>query len=369
MSMTRNWHDLIFSNQPGLRRRRHILFWIVWLIYFTGSFFYEQQGFAAAGSWKWIFIILFKSAFLLLCHMFIVYTVIYFLMPQFALKGRPLLFSLGLLTTILITIAWAYFCYAILFPNFDERIHLLSGISKNTMLWNSVVAGMISALKVLAAAIAIKLLKRWYLQQTENDRLEKEKFTVELQLLKAQINPDFLFHSLDNIYFFSETDPPKASELLLRLSDMLSYMLYECDQPLVALTKELKMIGDYIYLEKTRIGERLETDVYISGDAEGKMIAPLLLLPLIENSFSYCRNETLERTWINLDLRMETDEFIMKLVNGKSIGNIFPDPSVNNGLVDVQKRLDFYYPEKNEIRILAEPEMMMTSLKIHYGKW
>ena len=58
MSMTRNWHDLIFSNQPGLRRQRHILFWIVWLIYFTGSFFYEQQGFAAAGSWKWIFIIL-----------------------------------------------------------------------------------------------------------------------------------------------------------------------------------------------------------------------------------------------------------------------------------------------------------------------
>jgi hypothetical protein len=80
--MTRNWHDLIFSNQPGLRRQRHILFWIVWLIYFTGSFFYEQQGFAAAGSWKWIFIILFKSAFLLLCHMFIVYTVIYFLLPH-----------------------------------------------------------------------------------------------------------------------------------------------------------------------------------------------------------------------------------------------------------------------------------------------
>ena len=237
------------------------------------------------------------------------------------------------------------------------------------MLWNSVVAGMISALKVLAAAIAIKLLKRWYLQQTENDRLEREKFTVELQLLKAQINPDFLFHSLDNIYFFAETDPPKASELLLRLSDMLSYMLYECDQPLVALTKELKMIRDYIYLEKTRIGERLETDVFISGDAEGKMIAPLLLLPLIENSFSYCRNETLERTWINLDLRMETDEFIMKLVNGKSIGNNYSDHSVGNGLADVQKRLDFYYPGKNEIRILAEPEMMMTSLKIHYGKW
>ncbi len=366
--MIRNWHDLVFSSQPGPRRRRHMLFWIVWLIYFTGSFFYEQQGLVAAGSGKWIFIVLFKSAFLLLCHMFIVYAVIYFLMPQFALKGRPLLFSLGVLIAMSITIAWAYFCYAILFPNFDERIHLPSGIVKNTMLWNSVVAGLISALKVLAAAIAIKLMKRWYLQQTENDRLEREKFTVELQLLKAQIHPDFLFYSLDNIYFFAEIDPPKASELLLRLSDMLSYMLYECDEPLVDLVKELKMIMDYIYLEKTRIGERLETDVHISGEADGKMIAPLLLLPLIENSFSYCRNEALERTWINLDLRMEDEEFFMKLVNGKPGGNIFPDPFSINGLADFQKRLDFYYPKKNEIRILAEPEMMMTSLKIHYGK-
>jgi sensor histidine kinase YesM len=365
--MTRNWHDLIFSNQIRPRRTRHLLFWFIWLFYFTGSFFYEQQGLRDAGSLKWIFIIFFKSSFLLLCHAFLVYTVIYFLLPRYAFKGRYIIFSTGLLIVISITVAWAYFCYAALFPAFDAWILLYSGITRNTMLWNSVVAGLISALKVVSAAIVIKLLKRWYLQQQMNEQIEREKFIVELQLLKAQIHPDFLFNSLDSLYHFARVDPPKASELLLRLSDLLSYMLYECDLPKVELEKELKMIRDYIYLEKTRIGCRLETDINIQGNTNGAMIAPLLLLPLIENSFSYCSNKNLERTWINLDLRIEEDVFFMKLINGKPIDRIIPDLLMENGLINVQKRLKICYPEKSEIRILAEPEMMMTSLKINLG--
>jgi sensor histidine kinase YesM len=366
-SMTRNWHDLIFSNQIRPRRTRHLLFWLIWLFYFTGSFFYEQQGLRDAGSLKWIFIIFFKSSFLLLCHAFLVYTVIYFLLPGYAFKGRYIIFSIGLLIAISITVAWAYFCYAVLFPAFDAWILLYSGITRNTMLWNSAVAGLISALKVVSAAIVIKLLKRWYLQQQMNEQIEREKFMVELQLLKAQIHPDFLFNSLDSLYFLAVSDPPKASELLLRLSDLLSYMLYECDLPKVELEKELKMIRDYIYLEKTRIGCRLETDINIKGNTNGAMIAPLLLLPLIENSFSYCSNKSLERTWINLDLRIEEDVFFMKLINGKPIDGVIPDLLMENGLINVQKRLKICYPEKSEIRILAEPEMMMTSLKINLG--
>jgi sensor histidine kinase YesM len=365
--MTKNWHDLIFSPQLSSRRTRHLLFWFVWLIYFTGSFFYEQQGLQEAGSLKWLFIIFFKSSFLLLCHAFLVYTVIFFLLPGYAFQDRYIIFSVGLLIAISITIAWAYFCYAALFPRFDAWILLHSDISRNSLLWNSVVAGLISALKVLSAAVVIKLLKRWYLQQQLNEKLEREKFIAELQLLKAQIHPDFLFNSLDNIYILAISDPPKASELLLRLSDLLSYMLYECNLPMVELEKELKMIADYIYLEKTRIGDRLETDIFIKGDTNGAMIAPLLLLPLIENSFSYCRNKNLERTWINLDLRIEEDIFYMKLINGKSIDKMIPDLLMENGLINVQKRLKICYPEKSEIRILAETEMMMTSLKINLG--
>ena len=87
--MTRNWHDICLFKSFRLRWMRHLLFWLTWLFYFSSSFFYEQQGMPAAGSGKWIFIILFKSCFLLLCHMFIVYAIIYFLMPRFALRNPP----------------------------------------------------------------------------------------------------------------------------------------------------------------------------------------------------------------------------------------------------------------------------------------
>ena len=196
-------------------------------------------------------------------------------------------------------------------------------------------------------------------------RLEKEKINVELQLLKAQIHPDFLFSSLDNIYLFAQNnDALRASSLLLKLSDLLSYMLYECDKEFVPLDKEIKMIKDYMMLEKTRIGNRLEMDISIKGDTDDKMIAPLLLLPFIENSFLYCDNEKLEKNWINLYLRIEDDELTMKLVNGKPADKDTPPLPEQNGLANVHKRLQLLYPGNNEVRIHSDPEIMMTFLKI-----
>jgi sensor histidine kinase YesM len=359
-----NWHDFLFSDRPRLRYTRHAIFWTAWWFYFAGTYFYEQQGFDQAGSAKWIFIILFKSFFLLLGHAFMVYMVIYFLLPRFAFKNLYFFFTAGILITVAIILAWAYFCYDLLFPSFDTWLNLPSGITKNILLWSSIAAGLISALKVVAAATAIKLLKRWYLKQKENERLEKEKINVEFKLLKAQIHPDFLFSSLDNIYLFTLKDSARASELLLKLSDLLSYMLYECDQPAVLLERELKMVKDYMGLEKTRMGNRLEMDMSVKGDTSGKMIAPLLLLPFIKNSFLYCDNIKLEKTWINLDLRIEHDDLTLKLINGKPPDKMVPDLLHENGLANVQKRLDILYPGASEIRILEEPEMMMTFLKL-----
>ena len=359
-----NWFDLIFSDQPRKRYLRHAIFWITWLLYFAGSFFFTQQGLDEAGSAKWIFIIFIKSLLLLLGHTFIVYAFIYFLLPRFMLKARYIFFAGGVLSAGAITIAWSFFCYALLFPPLDSFFHLSNAIAKNALMWNSISGGLISALKVIAAATAIKLLKRWYLKQKENERLEKEKISVELQLLKAQIHPDVLFSSLDNIYLFAQNNTTKASELLLKLSDLLSYILYECEQSMVPLEKEIKMLKDYMALEKTRMGDKLEISISVKGNAHNKIIVPLLLLPFVENSFLHCGYHKLEKTWINLDIRIEGNDLSMKLVNGKSPDQEIPTAPNENGLGNVHKRLNLLYPGKNEIRILAEPEMMMTFLKI-----
>jgi len=359
------WFEFVFSNHPGLRYRRHVTFWITWCIYFAASYFFTQQGFVQAGSAKWISIILLKSLLLLLCHLFIVYISIYLLLPRFIEKEKWISFSVILITAIAITIAWGYFSYAVLFPLLDNLFKLPGKITKEILLWNSISAGFISSLKVVIAAVAIKMVKYWWWKQKDTERLEKEKMAVELKLLKAQIQPDVLFSSLENIYQFALHSPPKASDLLLKLSDLLSYALYESDQSEVPLEKELKMIKDYMALQKIRMNNQLEVSLSVKGDARNKMIAPLLLLPFLENSLSYCDYQKLEKTWISIDIKIEDDELFFKLVNGKSADQLSPVAPFENGMSSVYKRLQALYPEKNELKMHTEPEVMMTYLKLN----
>jgi hypothetical protein len=358
------WHDLVFSDEHRLQYRRHIIFWLAWLVYFAGTFFYKQQPFIKDGLVLWVILILIKSIFILIGHAFICYAAMYFLLPYFLLKGRYFRFSLILLVAGIVVTAWTYLCYAWIFPLLDTTFHSAAAVAGNVLLWNSILAGLLSSLKPLAVGVTIKLLKRWWLKQHENRRLEKEKIDVELQLLKAQIHPDFLFSSLDKIYFYAQNDSAKASSLLLKLSDLLSYMLYECSQPLVSLEKEIKMIRDYLELEKKRFGDRLDTNIQVKGNAADKMIAPLLLMPFIENSFLYCEDKGLEKCWLNLDIRITGNEFSLKLINGKYPDDKITASLIESGLINVQKRLGIIYRERYELKVTVETDYMITFLKM-----
>jgi sensor histidine kinase YesM len=360
------WSELIFSNRSKYRYKRHAFFWLSWWLFFVSTFFYAQQGLQAVGSLSWIVVVLIKSFTLLLGHAFTVYSIIYFLLPTSLSKHKYLWLITGLLITGIIAIAWAYLCYDLLFPLVDASFHLPSAITKDLILWGSIAAGPISALKVVMAAVSIKLLKRWWFKQKEKEQLEKDKIDTELQLLKAQIQPDFLFTSLDNIYRFAQNDAAKASELLLKLSEMLSYMLYECQQTFVPVEKEVKMIKDYMTLEKIRMEHHLEMDVSIKGESYGRMIAPLILLPFIENVFSVCNREKIEKFWINLDVQMTENSFCMKLINGTSIDSEALVENSLNGLSNIQRRLEIVYPSRYELKITPGVEMMMTSLTIRW---
>ena len=128
-------------------------------------------------------------------------------------------------------------------------------------------------------------MKYWYVKEQRNLQLQKENVEAQLQLLKAQVHPHFLFNTLNNIYSFTQNTSPVGSKLVTGLSDMLRFILYECNQPLVPLSKELKMIQDYINLEQIRYGNKLDIHLDFPENTNDLYIAPLLLLPLIENSF------------------------------------------------------------------------------------
>ncbi|HEU4633843.1 MAG TPA: histidine kinase, partial [Flavisolibacter sp.] len=195
---------------------------------------------------------------------------------------------------------------------------------------------------------------------------EKEKLNAELQLLKAQVRPDFLFKTLNNIYTHALSSSPRTTGMLLTLSDLLSYMLYECDRPLVPLQREIDMMKEYMQLEKTRHNDTPEIQVSIRGDLEGKSIAPFLLLPFIENSFKHCGQMT-EPFWMNMDIRMEGNEFSMKLANGIS-ENLYDPETATSGLGNVQKRLSLLYPGNHELRVTTEQEMFIVFLNIRLNE-
>ena len=132
----------------------------------------------------------------------------------------------------------------------------------------------------------------------------REKINAELQLLKAQVHPHFLFNTLNNIYSFILNGSDRAPEMIKKLSSLLHYILNDCNQQLVSLEKELSMIQDYIALEQIRYGDRLNLSMHIQGSAKDKMISPLLLIPFVENSFKHGTSRMLTHPWVKLDISL-----------------------------------------------------------------
>ena len=364
------WHDFIFSNKSWIRRIRHGVFWLLWWWYFFTSTYWlrsphNQSGLLETSLWKLNASDLMISFWMLSIHMAGCYIVIGYLSPRYLLKTKYLEFILGLFFLGIAMAIVSHFIYEKAFPlgvGGNEFIPFATGTHNSTW-WPAISAGVVSAIKIIAAAVMIKLLKRWWLKKKESQQLEREKINAELQLLKAQIHPGFLFNTLNNIYVYAMAGSPRASEMLLKLSDLLSYMLYECDSNLVMLEKEIEMMKEYMMLEKIRIGETLEMEVLVKGNTENKMIAPFLLLPFIENSFKHCAAMH-EKCWISLEIKVEGNFYLVKLINGISPELITQQDLYVNGLTNVQKRLNLLYPSRHELKMNAEEEVLLVNLKI-----
>jgi len=360
------WHEFIFSEEKKYKLLRHLVFWSSWWLYFLLCFFIFQQ--PIAGKIRPYYLtpgdhLPLKTFLLVLLFVLACYPLMYFILPKI-IKGKWLKTTgyFVLLCTGLCLVS--HFLYWNIFSSIDSFFGTTNINRQLSRPWPAINLGLMNFVKVAAAAVIIKYLKYWWLKQKESQRLEKEKINAELQLLKAQVHPDFLFKTLNNIYIHALSSSPRTSGMLLKLSDLLSYMLYECDRSTVPLEKEIAMMKEYMQLEKIRYNDEPEIQVSLKGDLSGKNIAPFLLLPFIENSFNHYRQMT-EQFWINMDIRMEGESFSMKLTNGIS-ENLSDQSLLNttNGLANVQKRLSLLYPGIHELKMTTEQEMFIVFLNI-----
>jgi LytS/YehU family sensor histidine kinase len=221
---------------------------------------------------------------------------------------------------------------------------------------------------LLGAALTIKFFKQSYLDQRKTEQLLKENLYAELQLLKAQIHPHFLFNTINNIFFHTLTLSTQAPDLLRKLSDIMKYFLTECNQPVVSLKKELDSLEDYLTLEKIRYGDNLHLELSLPDDPGDLYIAPMLLIPFIENSFKHGASLSLDRSVISLQVEIRDCWLIYNLHN-----DIHDNPGVsrtkgNIGLNNVRKRLELLYTDAYVLNITATSEEYHVELKINLQK-
>jgi LytS/YehU family sensor histidine kinase len=288
---------------------------------------------------------------------------VYYLVPKFFEKKKYFLFAINLLLLFI-----AVFMIGIINNILNKQwTHAISPGSFTKQLTSVYFKGAIIRLfgnppLICALLLSLKRIKDWYLKQNENRLLLRGNINAELQLLKAQIHPHFLFNTLNNIYFFILSEPVKAEDLITKLENLLYYMINECNVPAVPLDKEINMINDYFELEKVRYND-LDIELVLTGDYTNKMIAPLLMIPFIENSFKHGTSKMLRDPWIKLFIQADEEMLHFTLANNKPAGTRM-DQKHGIGLSNVKKRLAILHPEKHYLTIEPTENTFTINMQI-----
>lgn len=371
---------LVYSDRLDWRLARHLAFWLAWfgfqlVIYsFSPSPALQKQPFSHRLMITWP-----ETAMYMVPSLFLAYVLMYLLIPKLILPGRYGWAALGILAVLSLTAGLSAFLSVTVIDSLRHRqADALSPLVAQqahpafyVQFGVAMLAGLRGSITVGGVAAAIKLMKCHYQKQQAALLLEKEKADAQLHMLKAQLHPHFLFNTLNNIYCFTQDVSLKASGMILGLSELLRYILYECDKPLVPLDRELKMITDYLALETARYDQGLDLSVQFPQPTR-LLIAPLLLLPFVENAFKHGASQMSESPWITLSVEVNGRQLSMKLINGKPGGKpsgagkpaglTAAEPGI--GIGNVRKRLELLYPGTHRLRIHGEEEMYIVSLEM-----
>ena len=293
-------------------------------------------------------------------HMLFAYIQMYRLVPKYLLKKKYKLYILYSFLFLTISIFYAHFVGTSMMI---WKMKIFTSVPRYLIAYGR---SAFSLLPSAGLAIAIKLLKEWFRQREHVLKAENEKVKIELESLRSQIHPHFLFNTLNNLYSLTVTSPAAASLVVAHLSDLLRYILYECKESEVALDKELQMLKKYVELEKLRYGNRLDVGFTISGNTSGLTISPLILLPFVENSFKHGVSEQIDQCWINLQVHIECKAFTFQVSNSKVEKT--DQKSGGLGMENVRKRLNLIYPGKHEIKITGEAEIYIVKLQLALNK-
>ncbi|MBQ4821124.1 histidine kinase [Aquimarina sp. MMG016] len=320
----------------------HTIFWVVVLFGYTYFFGYNTENINYVFSF---------SLFLMPVTIGTTYTVIDILIPKYLIKERYLLFILYCIYTVIISAFFIVisFFYGLIFLT-EIKIGEMAPMTRSPFFL------FIAVYFVVFIASALSLAQHNYKSTSANQKLKTKILEAqlklkeqELQYLKMQIHPHFLFNTLNTIYGFALKKSEETPEMILRLSNLLDYLLYQVDKPLVSLQDEVDHIKDYVVLEQMRFSDTLDVKMNFENISNTIQVAPMLLIPFVENSFKHgqIKNQKLS---IIMDLKYVENEIHFCIKN--SVLNYSENNNQGIGLVNIKKRLDLLYPGKHHLKII-----------------
>ncbi len=221
----------------------------------------------------------------------------------------------------------------------------------------------LGVIMVVAPPMVLKLVVDFTRSATRSLRLERDNLNLEVSFLKSQLNPHFLFNTLNNIYSLSIRNDSLASDLIMYLSEMMRYTLYDSNTEKVALSKEAEFLRNYVELESIRYGKN--ADIYFKCDPESlelHKISPLLMFPFVENAFKYSHSTTADHCWIHASMQMEDGRLVFEIANSKGEIPKNKEGVGGIGLANTRKRLALLYPGKHDLKIVNEPDVYNVKL-------
>ncbi len=325
----------------------HSLFWAAFLVLLI-ALDNSQRG--------WLFTVTIELINVLFYGM-VVYFNLFYLIPRYLSEKRFVQYCLFLLLSVLLVTPIKMVIFYFLYTYVPEA---------QTTIVNNQVLFFVSAFIFAGASTIVKIISDWVRYQRDRKELQTQTMQSELRFLKSQINPHFLFNTLNSLYALTLKKSDKAPEIVIKLSEMMRYMLYECNEKKVFLSKEVQYIRNYLDLEELRQGKNVDIDFLVKGQVGDQKIAPLMFIPFLENSFKHGLNNSIEHGFVHIELDVNRLQIHLSIENSKA--ETLPlqthRRSGGIGLVNVRRRLNILYPNQYELKIADAPNTYKVDLRI-----
>ena len=332
----------------------HLSFWCVYLSFFVYQVSrYQQRG--TEFDWGRLFTV---AAINLTFTALVTYLNYFYLLPRFLARkhfGRYLLefivpFALVITTRLQV-----------------ER-YILDGFRRQEKyLYDPRFVVQVSAVTLFIVIFVgmIRFALDWFEFESRKKAVENEKLTAELNFLKAQINPHFLFNTLNNLYYLAYTQSPNTTEVISKLSQMMRYMIYDSNHPKVPLGKEIEYMENYISLERLRLNNQVPITLEVTGSPDGVQITPLIFITFLENAFKHGVSNSHPGSWVAISIAIRDGACFYRVANSKvARADKTTDEKSGIGLQNVQRRLDLSYPGRYHLEVEEDDQQYCVQLDL-----